>query len=184
MVDLSFVWTVSLVHADLLPQVRPLYELVKEVECAGLKKLHMRRALEEYLAAEHPCRCRPCHNNGQPLLQASQCVCACRLGTSGAACQSGAVVGEQPGKTRLPVSSVSFNRYRPGVITLLTLPWFPSGVIHGSWSCWSSWGSCAGGQRRRMRACTNPAPSRGGLHCVGPQVEQKQCDDADVQHLQ
>uniref|UniRef100_H3CHH2 Complement component 7b n=1 Tax=Tetraodon nigroviridis TaxID=99883 RepID=H3CHH2_TETNG len=127
-------------------KVRPLYELVKEVECAGLKKLHMKQALEEYLSAEHPCRCRPCHNNGRPLLLGSQCVCVCRLGTSGAACQSGAAVGEQPG------------------------------VIHGSWSCWSSWVSCAGGQRRRTRTCTHPAPSKGGLHCVGPQEEQKQCE--------
>ncbi|XP_036972742.1 complement component 7b [Acanthopagrus latus] len=134
-------------------KLRPLYELVKEVECAGLKKFHLKRATEEYLAEEHPCHCRPCQNNGQPLLTGSECRCVCRPGTSGRACESGAVTGEQPG------------------------------VIHGSWSCWSSWGACSGGQRSRTRSCNNPAPSRGGQHCIGLRVEQKPCEDADIQYL-
>uniref|UniRef100_A0AAZ3SNR4 Complement component C7 n=1 Tax=Oncorhynchus tshawytscha TaxID=74940 RepID=A0AAZ3SNR4_ONCTS len=116
-------------------KLRPLYELVKEVQCAGLRKLHLKRATEEYLAEEHPCHCRPCHNNGQPLLTGTECKCVCRPGTSGPACESGTVIGEQPG------------------------------VIHGSWSCWSSWGSCSQSQISRSRTCTNPAPRRGGLDC-------------------
>ncbi|TDH01819.1 hypothetical protein EPR50_G00166590 [Perca flavescens] len=135
-------------------KLRPLYELVKEVQCAGLKKLHLKRATEEYLAEEHPCHCRPCQNNGQPLLTGSECRCVCRPGTTGQACERGAVIGEQ------------------------------AGVIHGSWSCWSSWGSCSGSQRSRTRSCTNPAPSRGGQHCSGPQEEQKPCEDAEIQYLQ
>nr|XP_046230768.1 complement component 7b [Scatophagus argus] len=135
-------------------KLRPLYELVKEVECAGLKKLHLKRATEEYLAEEHPCHCRPCQNNGQPLLTGSECRCVCRPGTSGHACERGAVIGEQPG------------------------------VIHGSWSCWSSWGSCSGSHRSRTRRCDNPAPSRGGHYCPGLQVEQKPCEEADIQYLQ
>uniref|UniRef100_A0A8D0AH51 Complement component C7 n=1 Tax=Sander lucioperca TaxID=283035 RepID=A0A8D0AH51_SANLU len=135
-------------------KLRPLYELVKEVQCAGLKKLHLKRATEEYLAEEHPCHCRPCQNNGQPLLTGSECRCVCRPGTSGQACERGL-------KT-----------------------FFLSGVIHGSWSCWSSWGSCSGSQRSRTRSCTNPAPSGGGQHCSGLQEEQKPCEDAEIQHLQ
>uniref|UniRef100_A0A3Q1BSD8 Complement component C7 n=1 Tax=Amphiprion ocellaris TaxID=80972 RepID=A0A3Q1BSD8_AMPOC len=135
-------------------KLRPLYELVKEVQCAGLKKLHLKRATEEYLAEEHPCHCRPCQNNGQPLLTGSECRCVCRPGTSGRACERGAVIGEKPG------------------------------VVHGSWSCWSSWGSCSGGQKSRTRSCNNPTPSRGGQHCIGPQTEQKSCEDADIQYLQ
>ncbi|XP_042250342.1 complement component 7b [Thunnus maccoyii] len=135
-------------------KLRPLYELVKEVHCAGLKKLHLKRAIEEYMAEEHPCHCRPCQNNGQPLLTGTECRCVCRFGTSGRACERGAVIGEQPG------------------------------VIHGSWSCWSSWGSCSGGQRSRSRSCNNPAPRRGGQHCPGLQMEQKPCEDSDIQHLQ
>ncbi|XP_070844814.1 complement component 7b [Chaetodon trifascialis] len=135
-------------------KLRPLYELVKEVQCAGLRKLHLKRATEEYMAEEHPCHCRPCRNNGQPLLTGSECRCVCRPGTSGKACERGAVIGEQ------------------------------AGVIHGSWSCWSSWGSCSGSQRSRTRSCNNPTPSRGGQHCIGLPVEHKPCEDADIQYLQ
>ncbi|XP_060917376.1 complement component 7b [Labrus mixtus] len=134
-------------------KLRPLYELVKEVQCAGLKKLHLKRATEEYLTEEHPCHCRPCQNNGQPLLTGTECRCVCRPGTSGQACEGGAVIGEQPG------------------------------VIHGSWSCWSSWGSCSGGQRSRTRSCNNPSPSRGGHHCSGLQAEQKPCEDGEIEYL-
>lgn len=135
-------------------KLRPLYELVKEVQCAGLKKLHLKRATEQYLEEEHLCHCRPCRNNGRPMLTGSQCHCVCRPGTSGPACEAGTVIGE------------------------------PAGVIHGGWSCWSSWGSCSGGQRSRSRMCNNPAPSGGGLHCTGPQVEQEPCEDPEVQYLQ
>lgn len=79
-------------------QLRPLHELVKGVDCAGVKKLHLRRALEEYLSQEDPCHCRPCRNNGQPLLVDSVCYCSCRDGTSGAACQTGTVTGEPAGR--------------------------------------------------------------------------------------
>lgn len=140
--------------ALIMPKVSPLYELVKEVHCAGLKKLHLRRAMEEYLSEEHPCHCRPCRNNGQPLLMGTRCSCICRPGTSGPACEMGIAIGEQPG------------------------------VINGFWSCWSPWGSCAGGQKSRTRTCTNPAPNRGGLHCVGSSTEQKPCKEPDLQDLQ
>ncbi|XP_075993066.1 complement component C7-like [Genypterus blacodes] len=135
-------------------KLRPLYELVKEVQCAGLKRLHLARALEERLSQEDACHCRPCSNNGRPVLTDRSCFCVCREGTSGAACEQGNAIGEQPG------------------------------VTHGSWSCWSSWGSCSGGQRSRTRVCNNPAPGPGGLHCIGPGQEGKTCEDPDLQHLQ
>ncbi|KAM3874392.1 complement component C7-like [Diretmus argenteus] len=135
-------------------KLRPLYELVKEVQCAGLRKLHLKRATDEYLAEQHPCHCRPCHNNGQPLLTGTECRCVCRPGTSGQACEKGTVIGEQPG------------------------------VIHGSWSCWSSWGSCSEGQRSRTRSCTNPAPTRGGRQCSGLGEEHQPCEDPHIQYLQ
>ncbi|XP_077398784.1 complement component C7-like [Vanacampus margaritifer] len=134
-------------------KLRPLYELVKEVQCAGLKRLHLKRAIEEYLAEEHPCHCQPCQNNGQAYLTGSECGCICRPGTSGRACEHGAVIGEQ------------------------------LGVVHGGWSCWSSWISCSGGQRSRSRTCNNPSPSRGGQDCSGFSVEQLPCEDADIQYL-
>ncbi|KAI4879684.1 hypothetical protein NFI96_032018, partial [Prochilodus magdalenae] len=134
-------------------KLRPIYELVKEVPCAGLKKLHLKRALEEYLEEQSPCHCRPCQNNGMPVLSDGVCTCACRPGTSGSACQSGHVLGEQPG------------------------------VVHGGWSCWSAWGSCSQGQKSRTRICNNPEPRNGGKHCNGPLTEHKACEDPDLDHL-
>lgn len=79
-------------------QLRPLHELVKEVDCAGVKKFHLKRAIEDYLSQEDPCHCRPCQNNGHPLLVNSVCYCNCQDGTSGAACQVGTVARQPAGK--------------------------------------------------------------------------------------
>ena len=98
------------------PQLRPLYELVKEVQCAGLKQLNLRRATEQYLAEEHPCHCRPCRNNGQPLLSATECVCVCRPGTSGLACEKGSVIGEPAGE--IGRFCVAMGRFREGLKVL------------------------------------------------------------------
>ncbi|XP_072518418.1 complement component 7b [Salminus brasiliensis] len=134
-------------------KLRPIYELVKEVQCAGLKKLHLKRALEEFLEDHSPCHCRPCQNNGMPVLSDGVCSCVCRPDTSGTACQSGHVLGEQPG------------------------------VIHGGWSCWSAWGACSQGRMVRTRTCNNPPPRNGGKHCNGLMTEQKACEDPDLEHL-
>ncbi|KAI2651405.1 Complement component C7 [Labeo rohita] len=134
-------------------KLRPLYELVKEVPCAGLKKLHLKRALEAYLEVQSPCHCRPCQNNGMAVLTDGVCTCVCRPGTSGNACQNGHVLGEQPG------------------------------VIEGVWSCWSAWSSCSRGQKSRTRSCNNPAPRNGGRNCIGETIERKSCEDPDLEHL-
>ncbi|XP_030625001.1 complement component C7 [Chanos chanos] len=134
-------------------KLRPLYELVKEVSCAGLKKLHLKRAIEDYLDEEDPCHCRPCHNNGEPELREGTCTCVCKPDTSGNACQYGHVIGGQPG------------------------------VTHGGWTCWSSWGACLQGRKSRTRTCTNPPPRNGGKYCVGLSTEQKSCEDPDLEHL-
>ncbi|GAA6070998.1 complement component 7b isoform X1, partial [Tachysurus ichikawai] len=133
--------------------LRPIYELVKEVSCAQLKKLHLKRALEAYLEEQSPCHCRPCHNNGRPVLSDGVCTCVCKPDTSGTSCQNGHVLGEQ------------------------------TGVVHGSWSCWSAWGTCSQGQKSRTRICNNPVPKNGGKHCVGPSIEHKACEDSDLEHL-
>ncbi|XP_076836917.1 complement component C7-like [Brachyhypopomus gauderio] len=134
-------------------KLRPIYELVKEVPCAGLKRLHLKRALESFLEEQSPCHCRPCQNNGTPVLSDGACTCACRPDTSGTACQTGHVLGEQ------------------------------AGVVHGGWGCWSAWGACSHGQKSRTRACNNPEPRNGGKHCVGLSVDQKACEDPDLDHL-
>lgn len=128
-------------------QLAPLSDLVKEVQCAGVKRIYMRRAIDQYLAERHPCRCRPCQNNGLATRDGNNCKCICKPGTTGVACETGTDVQEQ------------------------------AGAIHGSWSCWSDWTSCTKGVRRRTRECTNPSPLKGGHHCIGEPAERDTCDD-------
>ncbi|KAJ8414024.1 hypothetical protein AAFF_G00066220 [Aldrovandia affinis] len=135
------------------PKLRPLYELVKEVPCVAVKRLHLKRAIEAYRTEEHPCHCRPCQNNGLPVLSGTTCTCICKSDTSGPACEHGTVLGEQPG------------------------------LIHGGWTCWSTWSNCYQGQRSRTRTCSNPYPRGGGAHCVGEPAEHKLCEDEDLEHL-
>ncbi|CAH1263786.1 HMCN1 [Branchiostoma lanceolatum] len=56
----------------------------------------------------------------------------------------------------------------------------PACPVAGSWSDWSSWGSCSatcgGGSRQRLRACTNPAPMYGGADCPGVSTQTQECN--------
>lgn len=134
-------------------KLRPLSELVKEVQCAGLKKLYLRRAVDQYLAESDPCHCRPCRNNGMVVMDGDECKCICKPNTSGPACEQGTEAEGQ------------------------------QGVIHGSWSCWSAWSSCSGGRRSRSRSCSNPYPQNGGQHCIGEPAETSDCEDEELQYL-
>uniref|UniRef100_A0A3Q3K8P3 Complement component C7 n=2 Tax=Monopterus albus TaxID=43700 RepID=A0A3Q3K8P3_MONAL len=134
-------------------KLRPLWELVKEVQCAGVKKLYLRRAIEQYVAESHPCHCRPCSNNGMAVMDGYECKCICKPGTSGLACEQG------------------------------TDPEGQQGVIHGRWSCWSAWSSCSRGQSSRHRSCSNPSPQNGGQPCIGETTETSDCEDQELQYL-
>ncbi|XP_051949728.1 complement component C7 [Xyrauchen texanus] len=112
-------------------KLRPLNELVKEVSCAGVKKHNLKRAIEMYLKEKHPCHCRECQNNGLRVLVDDVCMCVCKPGTEGKACERGTPADEQPG------------------------------VIHGDWACWSPWSTCREGRKSRSRTCSRPAPSGG-----------------------
>lgn len=112
-------------------KLRPLHELVKEVSCAGVKKHHLKRAIETYLSEKHPCQCRECQNNGLRVILDDVCKCVCKPGTEGKACEIGTPLDEQPG------------------------------VIHGDWACWSSWSTCSDGQKSRTRSCSRPIPRGG-----------------------
>ncbi|XP_008499027.2 complement component C8 beta chain [Calypte anna] len=49
-------------------------------------------------------------------------------------------------------------------------------AVNGNWGCWSSWSSCAGGERRRRRLCKNPGPETdAGSACSGPDTETLAC---------
>lgn len=134
-------------------KLRPLSELVKEVHCAGVKKLYLRRAIEQYISESDPCHCQPCSNNGLAVMDGDECKCVCKLGTSGPACEQGTEVEGQ------------------------------QGVIHGSWTCWSPWSACSGDRRSRQRSCSNPAPQNGGQSCIGEPTETSHCEDQDIQYL-
>ncbi|PWA15799.1 hypothetical protein CCH79_00008913 [Gambusia affinis] len=131
-----------------------LIQLVKEVQCSGVKRLFLRKAIEQYLYESHPCHCQPCRNNGLAAMDGDKCKCICKTGTSGLACEQGVEAEGQPG------------------------------VIHGSWSCWSPWSLCSGGRSSRSRSCSNPSPQNGGHHCTGEPTETTGCEDQeDLQYL-
>lgn len=134
-------------------KLRPLSELVKEVQCAGVKKLYLRRAIEQYIGESDPCHCQPCRNNGLAVMDGDVCICICKHRTLGPACEQGSEIEGQ------------------------------QGVIHGSWTCWSSWSACSGNRRSRQRSCSNPAPQNGGQSCIGESAETSDCEDQDIQYL-
>lgn len=134
-------------------KITPLYELVKEVPCAAVKRLYLKRALEEYLDEFDPCHCRPCQNGGMATVVETQCRCHCKPYTEGEACEKGFLVGNH------------------------------AGGIDGGWSCWSSWSPCVRGKKTRTRACNNPYPSAGGKSCIGETTESRQCEDEELEHL-
>ncbi|XP_034855161.1 complement component C7 [Mirounga leonina] len=141
-----------------LPQVikqklTPLYELVKEVPCASVKRLYLRQALEEYLDEFDPCHCRPCQNGGIATVEGTQCQCHCKPYTFGVACEQGVLVGND------------------------------AGGVDGGWSCWSSWGPCVQGKKTRRRECNNPLPSEGGRSCIGEPSESSPCEHEELEHL-
>ncbi|XP_067838463.1 complement component C7-like [Heptranchias perlo] len=136
-------------------KLAPLHELVKDVPCAGVKRHYLRRAIKEYIDEVHPCRCRPCHNNGQVAVVGTACQCFCKPYTFGIACEKGVLAQEQT-----------------------------SGEgIDGSWSCWSVWSSCGNGRRSRSRRCDNRTPSRGGRNCLGDSSQSENCEDGEVEYL-
>uniref|UniRef100_G3QIF7 Complement component C7 n=1 Tax=Gorilla gorilla gorilla TaxID=9595 RepID=G3QIF7_GORGO len=134
-------------------KLTPLYELVKEVPCASVKKLYLKWALEEYLDEFDPCHCRPCQNGGLATVEGTHCLCHCKPYTFGAACEQGVLVGNQ------------------------------AGGVDGGWSCWSSWSPCVQGKKTRSRECNNPPPSGGGRSCIGETIESTQCEDEELEHL-
>lgn len=62
-------------------KLRPLSELVKEVHCAGVKKLYLRKAIEKYLYETDPCNCSPCGRNGVSVIENYECRCIVKPGS-------------------------------------------------------------------------------------------------------
>ncbi|XP_043925721.1 complement component C7 [Protopterus annectens] len=134
-------------------QLSPLYDLVKEVPCASVKRHYLKQAIEEYISENDPCRCKPCQNGAKTMVIGTQCFCLCKPYTFGPACQYGTLVEDQPG------------------------------VIDAGWSCWSGWSTCVNGRRTRSRSCNNPYPSGGGKFCIGESTESQSCEDEELAYF-
>ena len=52
--------------------------------------------------------------------------------------------------------------------------------VDGGWTNWTDWTECSadceGGNQRRTRTCTNPAPDHGGAECDGSSSESRSCN--------
>lgn len=149
----SWAGSVTRLPTIIKEKLAPLYELVKEVPCASVKRLYLKRALEEYFDEFDPCHCQPCQNGGLAIVLGTQCQCHCKPYTFGSACEQGVLVGDQ------------------------------AGGVDGGWNCWSSWSPCVQGKRTRSRKCNNPPPRDGGKSCLGETTESKQCEDQDLENL-
>ncbi|XP_041064667.1 complement component C8 alpha chain-like [Carcharodon carcharias] len=70
-------------------EVMPVYDLVarSNLHSIEIKRQNLKRAMEEYLAEFHPCRCSVCYNNGKAVLINNVCTCECLPGYEGKACQ-------------------------------------------------------------------------------------------------
>ncbi|KAI4809293.1 hypothetical protein KUCAC02_018193 [Chaenocephalus aceratus] len=68
----------------------PIYELVRRstaAEHSGTRLANLERGLDEYLQQFDSCRCAPCRHNGIPVLRGTSCVCICKSGYQGEACE-------------------------------------------------------------------------------------------------
>ncbi|XP_041508397.1 complement component C8 alpha chain [Microtus oregoni] len=70
-------------------EMQPIHELLRHTNLGPLetKRQNLRRALDQYLMEFNACRCGPCFNNGEAILQGTSCKCQCSQGRQGAACE-------------------------------------------------------------------------------------------------
>ncbi|NWW54518.1 CO8A protein, partial [Pedionomus torquatus] len=70
-------------------ELQPIHEILRRSNLGNMetKRQNLKRALEDYLLEFNACRCRPCQNNGEPILVADTCFCQCRPGYDGPACE-------------------------------------------------------------------------------------------------
>ncbi|KAB0357927.1 hypothetical protein FD754_002083, partial [Muntiacus muntjak] len=70
-------------------EMRPIHEILRHTNLGSLetKRQNLRRALDQYLMEFNACRCGPCFNNGEPILEGTSCKCQCPVGRQGLACE-------------------------------------------------------------------------------------------------
>uniref|UniRef100_A0A8D2ARQ4 Complement C8 alpha chain n=1 Tax=Sciurus vulgaris TaxID=55149 RepID=A0A8D2ARQ4_SCIVU len=70
-------------------EMQPIYDVLRHTNLGPLetKRQNLRQALDQYLMEFNACRCGPCFNNGEPILEGTSCRCQCGLGRQGPACE-------------------------------------------------------------------------------------------------
>lgn len=70
-------------------EMQPIHEVLRHTNLGPLetKRRNLRRALDQYLMEFNACRCGPCFNNGEPVLEGTSCRCQCGQGRQGPACE-------------------------------------------------------------------------------------------------
>ena len=90
--------------------MRPIHEILRHTNLGSLetKRQNLRRALDQYLMEFNACRCGPCFNNGEPILEGTSCKCQCPVGRQGLACEQ----VQSEGKATHPHSASSLLQLR------------------------------------------------------------------------
>ncbi|XP_073499811.1 complement component C8 alpha chain isoform X1 [Phyllobates terribilis] len=70
-------------------ELQLIHEGLKLTGLSGIetKRQNLKRAYDEFLSEFNSCRCGPCHNNGEPMLNNNECRCLCPAGTEGPSCE-------------------------------------------------------------------------------------------------
>ncbi|KFP57431.1 Complement component C8 alpha chain, partial [Cathartes aura] len=79
-------------------ELQPIHEILRRSNLGDMetKRQNLKRALDDYLLEFNACRCRPCQNNGEPVLVGDTCFCQCRPGYGGPACEQTKRRGKTP----------------------------------------------------------------------------------------
>ncbi|XP_063284065.1 complement component C8 alpha chain [Pelobates fuscus] len=70
-------------------EVQPIYEGLRLTGISGIetKLKNLKTAYDVFLSEFNACRCGPCQNNGEPVLDNNACTCLCPGGYSGPSCE-------------------------------------------------------------------------------------------------
>ncbi|XP_044092356.1 complement component C8 alpha chain [Neovison vison] len=70
-------------------EMQPIHEVLRHTTLGPLetKRRNLQLALDQYMMEFNACRCGPCFNNGEPILQGTSCKCQCPVGRKGSACE-------------------------------------------------------------------------------------------------
>ncbi|XP_015091684.1 complement component C8 alpha chain [Vicugna pacos] len=70
-------------------EMQPIHEILRHTNLRSLeaKRQNLQQALDQYLMEFNACRCGPCFNNGEPVLEGTGCRCQCPEAHQGLACE-------------------------------------------------------------------------------------------------